>query len=214
MTTPLPTFSPQFRREFSQLVRWRRDVRHFKPDPVDGAIVSECLELANLAPSVGLSQPWRFVELQDPARCEQVIASFRRCNREALGSYDEDVQARYAKLKLEGLSQAPVQLVVFADPATPKGKSLGRRTMPEMLHYSVVTAVHTFWLAARSHGLGVGWVSILEPGDVADACNAPADWSLVAYLCIGWPLEQADQPELERTGWERRAGLDDNFTRL
>lgn len=209
-----PAFSQEFRHELSQLVRWRRDVRRFKPDPVDEAILTDCLELANLAPSVGLSQPWRFVELQDPTRRAQIIASFKRCNQAALHSYGEDDQSCYAKLKLEGLNEAPVHLAVFADTATPKGKSLGRRTMPEMLHYSVVTAVHTFWLAARSHGLGVGWVSILEPGDVADACNAQADWSLIAYLCVGWPLEQTKQPELERAGWEQRAAMGSNFMRV
>ena len=206
-----PAFSPEFHHELSQLVRWRRDVRRFKPDPVDEAILTDCLELANLAPSVGLSQPWRFIELQDPTRRAQIIASFKRCNQAALDSYGEDDQSCYAKLKLEGLNEAPVHLAVFADTTTPKGKSLGRRTMPEMLHYSVVTVVHTFWLAARSHGLGVGWVSILEPGDVADACNAQADWSLIAYLCVGWPLEQTKQPELERAGWEQRAAMGSNF---
>lgn len=214
MTSPSPTFSSQFRDEFSQLVRWRRDVRRFKPDPVDEAIVTDCLELANLAPSVGLSQPWRFVELQDCSRRAQVIASFKRCNREALESYEPDDRATYARLKLEGLNEAPVHLAVFADLATPKGKTLGRRTMPEMLNYSVVTSVHTFWLAARSHGLGVGWVSILEPGDVVDACGVPADWSLIAYLCVGWPLEQTKQPELARAGWEQRTTLNGNFTRV
>ena len=214
MTTPSPTFSQAFRREFAQLVRWRRDVRRFRPDDVDSAILTDCLELANLAPSVGLSQPWRFVELANPQRRAQVIASFKRCNRDALKTYDADDQARYARLKLEGLTEAPVHLAVFADQSTAKGKSLGRRTMPEMLQYSVVTAVHTFWLAARSHGLGVGWVSILEPDDVARACDAPADWSLIAYLCVGWPLEQTAQPELERAGWEDRAALNRNFSRV
>ena len=209
-----PTFSQQFRDEFAELVRWRRDVRRFRSDPVDNAIVTDCLELANLAPSVGLSQPWRFVALADPSRRRQVVASFKRCNQDALKTYDETDQARYARLKLEGLNDAPVHLAVFADQSTAKGKSLGRRTMPEMLHYSVVTAVHTFWLAARSHGLGVGWVSILEPEEVASACNAPDDWSLIAYLCIGWPLDETEQPELERAGWEQRSQLNGTFSRV
>ena len=214
MTTQHPSFSQLFRSEFSDLIRWRRDVRRFRTNQVDEAIVTDCLELANLAPSVGLSQPWRFIELIDPDRRQRVIASFEKCNHEAMKDYEGEDRAKYARLKLAGLKEAPVHLAVFADPTTSKGRALGRRTMPEMLNYSVVTAVHTFWLAARSHGLGVGWVSILDPDEIASICNAPAEWSLIAYLCVGWPQEQTDQPELESAGWESRTKLNGNFSRI
>ncbi|MGI9465321.1 MAG: 5,6-dimethylbenzimidazole synthase [Aestuariivirgaceae bacterium] len=214
MTSRPPEFSSEFRQTFADLIRWRRDVRRFRPDPVDSALIDQCLELASQAPSVGLSQPWRFVELIDRQRRERVIASFERSNEAALASYDGDTATQYARLKLEGLREAPVQIAVFADETTAKGKRLGRRTMPEMLHYSVVTAVHTFWLAARAHGLGVGWVSILQPDEVAAACDAMPEWSLIAYLCVGWPVEQTDRPELERAGWETRGSLNGCFRRL
>ena len=175
MTAHYPAFSNEFRSEFFDLIRWRRDVRRFRNDPVDEPILTDCLELANLAPSVGLSQPWRFVELIDPERRQRVVTSFEHCNCEALAEFDGEQQEHYASLKLAGLKEAPIHLAVFVDPSTAKGKTLGRRTMPEMLHYSVVTAVHTFWLAARSHGLGVGWVSILDPNEVATACSAPPE---------------------------------------
>lgn len=197
-------FDDAFREQFEALIKWRRDVRNFRPDPVDPALVAHLLELANHAPSVGLSQPWRFVLLEDAAPRHEVIASFERCNADALDGYDGDDKALYARLKLEGLREAPVQLAVFADEATAQGKGLGRQTMPEMLRYSVVTAVHTFWLAARAAGLGVGWVSILEPEAVRRAAGAPDSWALVAYLCVGWPIEEHLQPELERAGWDRR----------
>ena len=197
-------FDDAFRVEFEELIKWRRDVRRFTGKQVDPELIAHLLELADLAPSVGLSQPWRFVEVKTQAARKAVIASYERCNADALDSYDGDDRALYARLKLEGLHEAPVQFAVFCDEETSKGKGLGRQTMPEMLRYSVVTAVHTFWLAARACGVGVGWVSILEPEAVRKALDAPGHWTLVAYLCVGFPSEDHSDPELERAGWERR----------
>lgn len=199
-----PEFDDTFRSRFEDLIKWRRDVRRFRTDPVDPELIAHLLELAAHAPSVGLSQPWRFLPTEDEAARHAVVASYERCNAEALDGYDGDDRALYARLKLEGLREAPVQFAVFCDEATEKGKGLGRQTMPETLRYSVVTAVHTFWLSARASGLGVGWVSILDPDAVRKALDAPSSWTLVAYLCVGYPQEEHDDPELERTGWERR----------
>ncbi len=197
-------FDDAFRAEFEELIKWRRDVRRFTADPVDPELIAHLLELSDLAPSVGLSQPWRFVEVVDKSARKAIIASYERCNADALENYDGDDRALYARLKLEGLHEAPVQFAVFCDEETAKGKGLGRQTMPEMLRYSVVTAVHTFWLAARASGLGMGWVSILEPKAVCKALDAPDHWTLVAYLCVGFPREEHDDPELQRAGWEQR----------
>ncbi len=197
-------FDDAFRAEFEDLIKWRRDVRRFTADPVDRELIAHLLELADLAPSVGLSQPWRFVEVVDKRARMAIIASYERCNADALESYEGDDRALYAGLKLEGLHEAPVQFAVFCDEETSKGKGLGRQTMPEMLRYSVVTAVHTFWLAARAAGVGVGWVSILEPEAVRKALDTPDHWTLVAYLCVGFAREEHDDPELERAGWEQR----------
>ncbi len=208
------SFDKQFTAEFSELVAWRRDVRHFTSQPVDETLLHECLQLANLSPSVGLSQPWRFVSLQDPDRRQAIIESFEKCNADALADYTGQDKTSYARLKLEGLQQAPEHLAVFADITTAKGKNLGRKTMPEMTAYSVVTAIHTFWLAARVRGLGVGWVSILEPDVVSKACQAPDNWKLIAYLCVGWPKHQTLDPELQTVGWEARADLSHFYKKL
>lgn len=135
---------------------------------------------------------------------ETVISSYERCNADALAGYAGQDRTLYARLKLEGLREAPVQFAVFCDENTAKGKCLGRQTMREALRYSVVNEVHTFWLAARAAGAGVGWVSVLEPDDVREAIGVPETWSLVAYLCVGYPQEEHDDPELELAGWERR----------
>ncbi len=204
-----PSFDAAFAARLHELILWRRDVRRFRRDPVAPELIDELIGLAVLAPSVGYSQPWRFVHVEDPARRGAVRDNFRRCNREALEDYRGERAKLYASLKLSGLDDAPVQLAIFCDEAVETGHGVGRKTMPETLRYSVVTAVHTLWLAARARGLGVGWVSILEPDEVARALEVPGEWALIAYLCIGYPEEEHADPELERGGWEDRLDLSD-----
>ncbi len=202
--TGAPSFDAEFRATLANLIAWRRDVRRFRPDPVAPALLERLLDLASLAPSVGNSQPWRFVTVDDPARRQAVIADFTVRNREALESYEGERAQAYAGLKLEGLRVAPIHLAVFCDQATPQGHGLGQRTMPETLRYSAVGAIQTLWLAARAEGLGLGWVSILDPQAVATALDVPAGWEFIAYLCLGWPAEEHLDPELVRHGWQDR----------
>jgi len=199
-----PQFDDEFRRQLRELFAWRRDVRRFRSDPIDPSTIEEILDVACLAPSVGNSQPWRFVAVDDLSRRARVSEAFRRCNRDALEDYSGARAALYVQLKLAGLAEAPFHLAVFVDEGTTAGHGLGRRTMPETLHYSAVTAVYAFWLTARAYGLGVGWVSILDPSDVTEILEVPAEWSLVAYLCVGYPQEEHVDPELERYGWQTR----------
>src|SRR5215472_16168429 len=137
----LAPFDDAFRLRLRDLLAWRRDVRRFRADPLPAGTLERLIEIACLSPSVGLSQPWRFVIVDDAARRAAVIADFKACNADALASYADERAARYAKLKLAGLEEAPAHLAVFADRATEKGHGLGRRTMPEMIEYSVVAAV-------------------------------------------------------------------------
>jgi 5,6-dimethylbenzimidazole synthase len=204
-SSPRP-FDEAFRESFRDLVLWRRDVRRFRRDPIDPALIQSLLELASHAPSVGHCQPWRFVLVESPERRAAIKSSFARANAHALENYEGEKRALYARLKLEGLENAPVHLAVFADEATPAGSGLGRGTMPETLRYSVIAAIQTLWLAARAEGLGLGWVSILEPDIVRQALEVPDSWSLMAYLCIGQPIEEHLDPELDRHRWQK--GLD------
>ena len=199
-----PDFDAPFQDRLEDLFRWRRDVRRFRPDPVEDALIDELIGLAALAPSVGNSQPWRFVTVDDPARRQRVTGNFEACNAEALSDYGGEQAKLYASLKLAGLREAPVHLAVFCDTETAAGHGLGRKTMPEMLKYSVVGAVNTLWLAARARGLGMGWVSILEPREISEILEVPAAWALIAYLCIGTPVEEHQDPELDRAGWQKR----------
>ncbi|WP_270726545.1 5,6-dimethylbenzimidazole synthase [Shimia sp. Alg240-R146] len=197
-------FTPDFRDDLTRLMMWRRDVRRFRSDPVDEALLSECLDTFLLAPSVGLSQPWRLVRVQSDAARAAALKNYQSANAIALSDYSDDRAALYARLKLSGMREAPVQLAIYCDEATPKGAGLGAATMPEMRRYSVVGAVTQFWLTARAQGLGVGWVSILDPDQLNRDLDIPADWSLVAYLCVGWPEAPSDTPELAKVGWEDR----------
>jgi 5,6-dimethylbenzimidazole synthase len=202
-----PVFDETFREQFENLLRWRRDVRSFRQEPVDPRLVEHLIGLASLAPSVGYSQPWRYILVESEERRESVRLSFERCNQSALSSYEGERAELYARLKLAGLRDAPVHLAVFLDSHTSRGSGLGRATMPETMEYSTVLSVYTLWLAARTYGLGVGWVSILDPVEINCCLQVPEDWKLIAYLCIGHPEEETSDPELLRHGWEARADI-------
>ncbi len=199
----VPKFDDLFISHFADLVRWRRDVRRFRREPISSELLETIINFASLSPSVGYSQPWRFVCVRNPNLRSAVRNNFLACNVAALESYEDERAAHYAKLKLAGLDEAPEHLAVFCDMETQVGHGLGRQTMPEMLEYSAVISVHTLWLVARAYGLGVGWVSILEPAEIKKILGAPSGWKLIAYLCIGYPEEEHLDPELSRNAWER-----------
>ncbi|MBT6188902.1 MAG: 5,6-dimethylbenzimidazole synthase [Tateyamaria sp.] len=204
----MEAFSDSFRTDLSQLMRWRRDVRRFRSDPVDEALLMQCLDTFRLAPSVGLSEPWRIVRVISPELRQKSIENYQTANATALEGYDGEKAAMYSGLKLSGMSEAPEHIAIFCDDSTSKGSGLGATTMPEMRRYSVVGAINLMWLHARSHGLGMGWVSILDAPKLCTDLDIPQDWSLIAYLCIGWPEANSTTPELETAGWEtRRAAL-------
>ncbi len=161
-----------------------------------------------LAPSVGNAQPWRLVRLRSAQVRAALVAHVDAENTRAAQRYAGEARHEdYLALKLHGLREAPELLAVFCDEAPEAGHGLGIATMPEALRYSCVTAVHTMWLTARVRGIGMGWVSILRPEAVGEILDVPHDWSLIALLCVGYPLEDHDIPELERRGWQAREAL-------
>jgi len=199
-----PLFDNAFRDRLRQLFEWRRDVRRFRPALLPAGLLERLIEIACLSPSVGLSQPWRFVVVEDPTRRDAVRANFDASNAAALSGYTGERAELYARLKLAGLDDAPHHLAVFADAASPEGHGLGRKTMPQTVEYSVVAAIHTLMLAARAEGIGVGWISILDPAALATALEVPSGWSFIGYLCVGYATADDNVPMLEREQWERR----------
>ncbi len=199
-----PVFEPALRDGLRELLTWRRDVRAFRPDPLPEGMIERLIATACLAPSVGLSEPWRFVVVENASTRQAVRANYEACNAAALAAQDGSRRALYAKLKLAGLDQAPVHVAAFAEGDCDQGHGLGRQTMPSALDYSVAIAIHTLWLAARLEGVGLGWVSILDPKAVTAALATPPSWRFIGYLCIGYPAEEHDVPALQRAGWDAR----------
>jgi 5,6-dimethylbenzimidazole synthase len=208
MTEPL-TYGDQEREAVYRAIATRRDVRSgFIDEPLPDDLLRRLLAAAHSAPSVGLMQPSRFVVVRDLAVRTTIHSIFRDANAEALATYTGEQRERYAALKLEGILEAPQNLCVLCDPTCSRGHKLGRHTIPETAVYSTVCAIQNLWLAARTEGVGVGWVSILDPFRLRGVLNIPDHIIPVAYLCLGYVSHFASEPELERRGWENRIPLE------
>ena len=186
----------------------RRDVRgQFLPDPVDDAVLSRILLAAHHAPSVGFMQPWSFTLIRSLEVRRQVHALFRQADEEAAQMFDGEQRKAYRSLKLEGILDAPLNICVTCDKDRVGPVVLGRTHMPEMDLYSTVCAVQNLWLAARVEGLGLGWVSIIDPERLKEVLGIPAQVVPVAYLCLGHVSHFCEQPELQTAGWRKRLDL-------
>ena len=202
-------FDENERRAVYRAIHERRDVRRgFLPEPIPDELLNRLLEAAHNAPSVGMMQPWRFIVIRDFAVRQTIHEIFIDANQQARDSYEGEQQKNYAGMKLEGILEAPQNLCIVCDSQSSQGHQLGRRTMPETALYSAVCAIQNLWLAARAEGVGVGWVSILEPNRVRRALEIPEHITLVAYLCLGYVEAFAVVPDLERSGWEKRTPLE------
>jgi nicotinate-nucleotide--dimethylbenzimidazole phosphoribosyltransferase len=202
-------FSPADREAVYQAIRARRDVRAFRPEPVAPEVLRRLLEAAHQAPSVGRMQPWNFVFIDDPGLRQAVYTHFRDVNAAAALVHGGDRQAAYGALKLQGILDAPLNVLVTCDRSRGGPHVLGRATMREMDLYSTCLAVQNLWLAARAEGLGVGWMSLMEPAWLAERLDLPPDVVPVAYLCIGHPVELPPTPLLGRVGWREALPLDE-----
>ena len=201
-------FDEAARQSVYRAIRERRDVRRgFLPEPMPDDLLCKLLEAAHNAPSVGLMQPWRFIVVRDISVRQTIHNIFLDANKRALAGYEGEQRRNYAALKLEGILEAPQNLCIVCDSQSSQGHQLGRRTMPETALYSAVCAVQNLWLAARAEGIGVGWVSILEPNQLRGALKIPDRITPVAYLCLGYVEAFAAEPDLERSGWEKRTPL-------
>jgi 5,6-dimethylbenzimidazole synthase len=202
-------FSDEDRAALYRVIDGRRDVRAFRRDPVPDETLRRILLAAHHAPSVGLMQPWNFIVVNDPAVKARVKDVFVRENERARLRYAGERAALYDSLKLEGIEEAPLNLCVTCDRSRSGPHVLGRNSIVDTDVYSTCCAVQNLWLAARAEGVGVGWVSILDNDALHEILAIPSDVVPVAYLCLGYPREFLDEPELQRRGWAQRLALDD-----
>ncbi len=203
-----PSFNEAEREAVYRVITERRDVRRgFLNVPLPEDLIRRLFGAAHCAPSVGLMQPSRFILIRDYSIRKAIHQIFKATNSQAFDSYKGKQAELYSELKLEGILEAPQNLCVLCDRRSERGHGLGRQTMPETAVYSTVCAIQNLWLAARSEGVGVGWVSILDPKELCSLLNIPNHLTLVAYLCFGYVDGFAAEPDLERFGWERRIDL-------
>lgn len=205
MTTP--DFTAEDIAAVYRVIRERRDMRHFLPDPVDPAVLRRLLLAAHQAPSVGYSQPWRFIRITDPAlraSIHTLVADEIGLTAEALGERKDE----FLRLKVEGIRECGELLAAVLTDGREKF-ILGRRTLPEMDLASVACAIQNLWLAARAEGLGMGWVSLFDPEKLAALLEIPDGGKPVALLCLGHVAAFYPRPLLETARWDHRLEWDD-----
>jgi nicotinate-nucleotide--dimethylbenzimidazole phosphoribosyltransferase len=197
------------RRAIYDVIALRRDVRHFAADrDVDEATLARILAAAHLAPSVGFSQPWHFIVIRDRAIRAQVRRSFLDCRQTEAARFPPGRRDEYLRHKLEGIEEAPLNLCVAVDLRDQGEAILGTTVQPEAVRASACCAVQNLWLAARAEGIGVGWVSIVEPAVLRAALQLPAGVEPIAYLCVGHPVAFRRRPMLDETGWAPRRPIE------
>src|SRR5579883_1086146 len=194
-------FSEKERDAVYRVIRERRDVRRFKPDSLPDPVMGRILTAAMQAPSVGYSQPWNFILVKGKAIRKKIHEAFLRANEEAKKMFPGEKGEKYASLKLEGILDSALNICVTCDRNRFGPVILGRTAQPDMDLYSAVCAVQNLWLAARSEGVGVGWVSIIKPEDLEALMRLPQGVVPIAYLCVGYTDAFAAEPELKTAGW-------------
>jgi 5,6-dimethylbenzimidazole synthase len=201
-------FSESAKQSFYSAVYGRRDVRNqFLSTPIDESALMRVLNAAHHAPSVGFSQPWDFIIIRDQGTRQRVKASYTVEHTKASELYEGERQDQYRSLKLEGILDAPINLCVTCDRTRTGPNVLGRNTIVDSDLFSTCLAVQNLWLAARVEGIGVGWVSILDPKLLSELLELPSSVVPLAYLCLGYVTEFLEQPELEQLHWQSRFPL-------
>jgi 5,6-dimethylbenzimidazole synthase len=195
-----------------KVIAERRDMRHFLPTPIAPELLQKLLQAAHHAPSVGLMQPWRFIRISD-ATLRQAIHALvdeeRKHTAQAIGEYENTARmAEFMRLKVEGILDCGELLVATLCDQREK-YIFGRRTLPEMDLASVSCAIQNLWLAARAEGIGMGWVSLFDPQQLAQLLKMPEGAKPVAILCLGYVNTFYKSPMLVEEGWSTEKPLSD-----
>jgi 5,6-dimethylbenzimidazole synthase len=199
-------FTVEDRDALYKIILGRRDIRNFKNVPIPDEVLLRIMQAAHQGPSVGFMQPWDFIMIKSIEVREKVKALFERERESAAAFYDEPQRSHYLSLKLEGILESPINICVTCDPFR-GGVVLGRNSIPETDVYSTCCAIQNLWLAARSEGVGVGWVSIIKQMQLRQILGMPHHIVPVGYLCLGYPTEFPKRPTLEEVGWRNRLDI-------
>jgi len=200
-------FPEEARGAFYEVLAARRDIRRFRPDAVDPEVLDRVLSAAHAAPSVGHSQPWRFIVVSRPETRERAARMADEHRLRQARELDPDSARRLLDLQLEGIREAPLGIVVACDRRAPAAGVLGRATFPDSDLWSCATAIQNLWLAARAEGLGVGWVTLFDPIQLEGLLGLPEGVVTLGWLCLGWPDERPPAPGLQRAGWSHKRPL-------
>jgi len=206
-------FSPETIAALDEVIEGRRDIRRYRPDPVPDELVTQVVRAGHLGPSVGHSQPWRFIVVTDQGLRDRAAAMADRGRLAQAELLTNDRAARLLDLKLEGLREAPIGLVVACDRRTPATGVLGRATFVDADMWSCACAIENMWLTARAYGLGMGWVTLFEPAELAALLGLPEGVETLGWLCLGWPDERPPEPGLQRAAWSTRLPLEEVLLR-
>lgn len=203
-------FSEEEKNGLYKAIFSRRDVRsHFTSKPIDDEVLSRILNAAHHAPSVGFSQPWNFILIKDYDTRKKIKESFEMERERSSQFVEEPRKSKYLSFKLEGILDSPLNVCVTYDPSKFGPFVIGKSSIPETGIYSVCCAVQNLWLAARTEGIGLGWVSILSNDTLKKILNLPEHVIPVAYVCLGYVSKFAQKPDLESANWLPRLELKD-----
>jgi len=203
-------FTGEEKKGLYKAIYSRRDVRsHFTSRSIENDVLARILNAAHHAPSVGFSQPWNFILIKDIITKKKIKDSFEEEKNRSSKLVEEPKRSKYISFKLEGILESPINLCVTYDPSKFGPFVIGRSSIPEAGLYSVCCAIQNLWLAARTEGVGLGWVSILSNDTLKEVLELPEHVVPIAYLCLGYVDEFAQKPDLETAGWLPRLDLKD-----
>ncbi len=200
-------FPEAARDAFYEVLGARRDIRRYRPDPVPSETLERVLQAGHAAPSVGHSQPWRFIVVTKAQTRDRAARMADQQRIRQAAQMEPDAGRRLLDLQLEGIREAPLGVVVACDRRAVAAGVLGRATFPDADVWSCACAIENLWLAARAEGLGLGWVTLFDPDELSDLLGLPDGVVTLGWLCLGWPDERPPAPGLERAGWSRRQPL-------
>lgn len=201
-------FSAEERAAVYRAINERRDIRHFVPFELEEKVLWRLLHAAHAAPSVGFMQPWDFIVIRDEAQRRSIRDHVAAEKEKAGRHYTGERAGLYRSLKIEGILECSAVVVMTCDPERGGEVNFGRVTMPQAAQFSVCAAIQNFWLAARAEGLGVGWVSVVDPDWIKARLGIPEGIDLVALLCVGMAKDFPKEPLLQTSGWRQRESME------